>query len=178
MLFDVIRKTKIKFKIINRSGHHDSEFAAPHHIYSGRYPVLIHSACPMSQFCRGKMKSGDPCDCEEYSPPDNPDPSKAVLCQECLHGKSKHPRDNTSIRTPAEPENIKKSVLELFTAKAGGRQDVVQKGNVAREDARRETLSGFRDNTKGKQASGSKQKVIQRFNGRQLDTDHCCCLRN
>lgn len=114
----------------------------------------------MDHYCRGPD-----CDCEEYTPPE--DPTAFCKCQECGHGKSKHPKPDTAIATPAES---KKSVLELFAKKtqkplvdilpASASAAVVFR--AARDDA----LKGFRTDTdsstdkkRGSNTSGKKDKV-------------------
>jgi len=84
--------------------------------------------------CRGRT-DGEECDCEEYSPPDNPE--KGLRCAECNHGRSKHPKSQA--HAPISGGG-KSSVLSIFRGIT----------KVPLEDARAESLGGFsgRSNSK------------------------------
>jgi hypothetical protein len=64
----------------------------------------------MLEFCRGGAADGLVCDCEEYSPLD--DPEEPLSCAECNHGQSKHPKKN-------DQPSGKTSILKLFQGVMG-----------------------------------------------------------
>ncbi|KAJ7183657.1 hypothetical protein C8R46DRAFT_1067560 [Mycena filopes] len=107
----------------------------------------------MVAICRG----GDGCDCEEYDPPADPNvPSK---CQECGHGKSKHPKPSEA---PAAPAKTKKSVLDIFQSKTA--KTLAQaipvlssrtSAGVGYAEAREESLKGYREDEKGRPKPGA-----------------------
>jgi hypothetical protein len=100
----------------------------------------------MSEFCRGVTADGQ-CDCEEFSPSEDPD--KPLICGECAHGRSKHPKKID------EPQATgKSSVLKLF-------QGVTGKKGTSFEHARSEMLQGQSSSstTTGKTARKGKGKV-------------------
>ncbi|KAF8952075.1 hypothetical protein BDZ97DRAFT_1682545 [Flammula alnicola] len=75
-------------------------------------------------FCRGKQDNREDCDCEEFSNPIQPSPDQPLRCAECLHGRSKHPKQaqsqpvskSTHPSTPASGATAagKQSVLDIF----------------------------------------------------------------
>jgi hypothetical protein len=101
----------------------------------------------MSSFCRAVTASGDICDCEEYSPSE--DPAKPLACAECTHGRSKHPKK-------LDESTGKNSVLKLFQGVTG------KKGSsVTVEQARSETLDSFTKKSTSA-ASGSTAKTTRK----------------
>lgn len=109
----------------------------------------------MHDRCRGTTDSGKPCQCMEFSPT----PEKRLLCEECNHGRSNHPPPRAGDTSrPADPLNAKKLVLQTFHDKISGRASgtiaMERAGNTSMDDARQETLSGFRD-----KATNSSKKV-------------------
>jgi hypothetical protein len=103
----------------------------------------------MSDFCR-VIVNGTRCDCEEYSPPVNPDPSQPALCAECLHGKSKHPKgaESAPLATP-------KSVLGIFKRLSGGAAGGGEEPKATVSEARSEIMKGYRKSS----GSGSSRNV-------------------
>jgi hypothetical protein len=83
-----------------------------------------------------------------YSPPENPKPGKTLICEECGHGRSNHPLVGDA-KAPSDPVTAKRTVLQAFNTRAGGRMVDLLKtegtSNSPMEQARQETLSGFRD---------------------------------
>jgi hypothetical protein len=100
---------------------------------------------PMSAFCRGTT-DGNPCECEEYSPQVNPDPSQPARCAECLHGKSKHPKLELSSSGLAKP--APETVRDIF------KKITQEPTKTSLSEARSETLEGFR------KASGSSSRSV------------------
>jgi hypothetical protein len=97
----------------------------------------------MFERCCGASHDGDACQCMVYSPPERPLPGKSLMCEECGHGRSNHP-----VSSIADPSNAKKSLLKAFNEKAGARlpETSMERGaNTSMDDARRESLSGFRE---------------------------------
>ncbi len=121
------------------------------------------------QFCRGgrTISGGEPCDCEEYDPPD--DSTAAARCKECGHGKSKHSLPPSSSlghghRLAVPPDSYRNSqstgggssasVRKIFndvmaeeSASSGkGKQRASKSGysKVSADAARKEVLQGFR----------------------------------
>ena len=93
--------------------------------------------------CRAMTDTGR-CDCEEHSPSSD-NPSK---CEECGHGRSKHPR-------PTVTSSSDTSVGDIFRKHAGNIKDSV-KAQVAFDDARQEALKGLKQPS-GNSASKSKK---------------------
>jgi hypothetical protein len=82
------------------------------------------------ELCRGGKDIS--CDCEEYSPPANPgDPAK---CQECGHGKLKHPSGSADLSGKDSIKNIFDRVTKR--SEKGNKSSL----SVAKEEA----LSGYR----------------------------------
>ena len=84
------------------------------------------------QTCHG-LTDNVRCDCEELTP----SPSNPSLCEECGHGKSKHPR--TARLSCPEP----KTVTDIFKYHVG-KQSASGSASVSFEDARRDALKGFK----------------------------------
>lgn len=110
----------------------------------------------MYERCRGTAENGQLCQCMAFSPPEDPKPGKSLFCEECGHGRSNHPlHDNNGTSTPEASATApalatsKKRILDIFGARANAPSPslstVDRAGNTSIEDARRETLSGFRD---------------------------------
>jgi hypothetical protein len=92
-----------------------------------------------TNYCRGKKDSGEPCDCEEYSPPDNPDISKPVVCLECCHGRSKHPKPGDVIAV-----SNKQGILDIFNAAREKTEESNSHAGTSRAEARAEMLLGLK----------------------------------
>lgn len=123
----------------------------------------------MEPFCRGIRSSGHLCDCEEFSEPAHQPPDQPLRCAECLHGKSKHPKSDSSrtqveqpyaqgsamssasISGPSVPKD-KKMVLSLFkhrvqstsSASSANVAGTSRPTAVSAESARKEMLEGYR----------------------------------
>ncbi len=75
-----------------------------------------------------------PCDCEEYTP-SPPNPSK---CEECGHGKSKHPKRSTANFSEA------KTVSEIFK-KIAASVLPDSASSVSFDAAHKDVMKGFKD---------------------------------
>jgi hypothetical protein len=79
-----------------------------------------------------------------FSPLENPWPGKSLICEECGHGHSNH----LKVSSIADPSHAKKSLLRTFNEKVGARlpeTPMEHAENTTIDEARCETLSGFRE---------------------------------
>lgn len=113
----------------------------------------------MHERCRGTAEDGRPCQCLEFS---RPEPGKRLICEECGHGRSNHPSSGNTLTleapvTATATVTAKRRILDAFGARANAGtpspSTVQRDSNTSIEEARRETLSGFRDR------SGKKVRV-------------------
>lgn len=112
--------------------------------------------------CRG---GNGECDCEEYQPPDTPQPGEKILCQECFHGKSKHPSFTKGPLAVQSTDN--QDVIRIFNTHSRGITSGSSNGfqlqgkenlhRVTFGDARLEALTGFCP--ENSESLGSKAKV-------------------
>lgn len=92
----------------------------------------------MSDLCRGG--SGD-CECEEYQLPENLALGEKPLCEECGHGKSKHPKP-TGVAAPSTGGNAE--VLRIFKQASLGANENKNPVMVTRRAAKAEVMKGYR----------------------------------
>ena len=74
-------------------------------------PPVVPMSSTEDLLCRGG-KPGDPCDCEEFSPSENP-----KRCLECTHGESKHRpsrASNAPSLTPVPAVPASSNLAEIF----------------------------------------------------------------
>jgi hypothetical protein len=98
----------------------------------------------MSTFCRGVGPTGEPCDCEEFSPPKE---GELLKCIECMHGKSKHPPRQTTLVEPSrqpssQSATSKTSVMQLFNSMTSSK-NVKADLTATLSQARAESLRGY-----------------------------------
>ena len=102
----------------------------------------------MVETCHAKTDRGF-CDCEEHSP----SPANPSLCEECGHGKSKHPK-----KASASSLSECKTVSEIFKKKVAGISD-----SVSYSDARKDALKGFKEPSSSSNTSSKKVRIFEFF---------------
>lgn len=135
-------------------------------------------------YCRGLAQGGGRCDCEEFLSPKDFDSTAPLRCAECHHGPSKHPRQPTSApkETSAPAASLssqgssvsastaRESVLSIFNQTVSSSIPALplrsvhsaemssgSKKVIGLNDARMESLKGFRPQSSGKR--GKKEKA-------------------
>ena len=91
----------------------------------------------MSDLCRGGKLGEATCDCEEFSPSENP-----KRCMECDHGESKHGPPQSQNLPPPVPTPASTSLTDIFGNLSGTvpRSTPLPTGAVSQMTARTEAL--------------------------------------